>query len=431
MSEHPHSHEARITNVLRPSPTSIKITVEFDEKTVANERQAFIRHYATQAKIAGFRPGKVPPAIIADKFKDQIIGDTVSHLVEVGFHEAVAHTKVNPVNRPKINILEGVNGSGKPFKFEVEFEVRPEIELRNYKGIPLKNIEVEPTADEIQKTLDRVRERHASLEPLESLAGKKGDFAIIELSYKTLSEPIKSEPAQNITVELGAESLLPELEKAFLEMKVGETKDITAKFPEDFSDTNLKGREASFNCRLLELKKKVLPDLDDNFASLIEAGLKLEDLKKKIVGNIRIAKEQEQVRQFRNQMVDHLVKGHQFQVPHSLIERQTQTMVQEISKNKKTSKLSDFSPEDQTTLKKRAELVVRSSLLLQEIAVKENLTVNEEKLKNRVERIAQESKRSVVETEKLLGQMGAMDSVRDEVLTEQVFDFLLQNAQRS
>ncbi len=437
MNSHPnqegHSHDVNVKKVDRLSATRVRLTVEFSGEAVAAHEKVTAKRYLQQAKIPGFRPGKAPIKMVTDKYKEDILKDVIQHLVEAGFAEAVEKEKLSPVNRPRMQVGTRQLGDPSPFEFSAEFDVHPEIELRSYKGMPLKAEPTDVKDEEVQKTIDNIRERMASLEPVDAKTPEKGNFAVVEVAYHLKEEGAAKEPARNFTVELGAGRLLPELEKSLLEMTVGgEMQTVEAKFPDDYEDKKLAGKDAIFEARILELKKKTLPEMNDELAAQIKPGATVEVLQNEIRESIVSSKQEENRKSQRNQVVEYLIANNTFEVPQSMVERQMASLLQWMAEDmqKRGQKMSPLKEEDITEVKKRAEQMVRSSMLLKEVAEKENLALDEAKVQERLQAIASQVDKSLEETEKLLEAKGMLDQIRNEVLTDQVFDFLIGNAQR-
>jgi trigger factor len=404
--------------------------VEFPEATVVEHEKMMTHRYVQLAKIPGFRPGKAPLQMIKERYKNEIHKEVVSHLLEAGLAEAIEKTHLTPVNRPRIELGETVLGAGKPFEFHAEFEVQPEIELRDYKGVPLKNAALEASDEEVQKTLENLRERMAVLEPLEASKPSKGEFGVIQIGYTVEGEPEKKEAARNVSVEIGAGKLLPELDAALEQMSVGEARQIKATFPAEYDEKTLAGKTALFECKLLELKKKVLPELNDAFANQLKDGTTLLALKQEIAENILSSKKEENERTQRQEVMDYLIANNKFDVPGSLIEAQSHSLLEWMEQDlkKKGFSSSQLKEDDLKAVRKRAEHMVRTSLLLKEIAIKEKISLDEAKLQGRIDAISAQLNRSDAETKKILDEKGMLSRLRDEVLTDQVFDFLIKNA---
>ena len=428
MQEKHHPHDLNVKKVDQISPTRVRLTVEYEAGVIGRHEASVVQRYSQMAKIPGFRPGKAPVNLIKQKFKDEILRDIVSHLLEAGLSEAIEKSKLNPVSQPQVKV--GSIQEGKPFGFEAEFDVQPEIKLEKYKNIPIsrKPIEVEDT--EIDKTLENLRERLAVLEPHAIDKPEKGSFVVVDVSFRAENQEKEQEP-QTHTVEVGAERLLPGIEKALLQMTVGESKMVSDVFPSDYPEKDLAGKKAEFHLKLSEIKKKALPELNDEFAKQLKEGATLESIKTEIRENIKSSKEAEAQREERQAVVDYLIENNRFDVAQSFVQNQAAQLVQWMEEDwkKRGMKMPPLQPEEAEEVKKRAEKMVRTSLLLREVAQKEKISLDSERFNKRVELIATQLGRNVQETEKLLEGRNMMDKIKDEILTDQVFESLLAQAQ--
>ena len=299
---HDHSHSIQIKKLDKISSTKVKLSLEFDADTIQKHEHSTAHKYLKVAKLPGFRPGKAPLTMIKEKYKAEIKRDVIEHLLEAGLTEACEQKKLMPISRPKINVTE--MGDGKPFSFEAEFEVEPEIELKNYKGIPFKKKVIAVDDKEVDDTLNGLRERMASLEPVDAKKAEKGSFAVVEVGYELTSDPKISQAPSTFTVEVGADKLLAEIEKALLDMSVGDERTVKETFPPDYSEKALQGKEANFKLKLLELKKKVLPELDDSFATQVKPGATVAELKQEILKSLKQSKEEDTKREERQVFID-------------------------------------------------------------------------------------------------------------------------------
>jgi trigger factor len=428
VTEKEHSHDLNVKSVDRLSATKVRLTIEFAGDTLQKHEQMMVNRYAKSARIPGFRPGKAPAQMIKEKFKEDIRRDVVSHLLEAGLNEALQKTKLSPVSRPQVQVNEIADG--KPFEFSAEFEVEPEINLKAYKGIALKKQVTEPTEEEIKGTFTNLRERMATLEPLSAEKAEKGNFAVVEVGFVLKDNPKKKEEVRSYTVELGSERVLPNVEKALMEMKVGESREVEELFPEDYGDKEVAGKTALFSVKLLELKNRVLPELNDAFASQLKEGATVDSLTEEVRENIKQSKEEEAKKAQRQEIVDHLVAENKFEVPQTLVQEQTVALMDWMREDFKRRgiKMPQPKPEDMESIKQRAENMVKSTLILKEIAIKEDIKLDTERLQNRVNEIAVQLGKTVEEAQKFLSEKGITQRLRDEILTDQLFEFLLSHA---
>lgn len=421
----------KVKKIDKLSSTQIRLTVEFPQEAVSEQEKRTTQSYSQAARIPGFRPGKAPLTMVKSKFGDQIQKDVVSKLLEAGMVEAFRREDFHPVSRPQITFDHEAIGKGNGFEFKAEFEIQPEIELKHYKNVPLKAADFKIADEEVDTTLNSLRERFSVLEPTEQTKPEKGIFGVVEVGF-TVKETGKVEEPKPFTVELGEQKLIDELEKGFMEMSVGEQRDIEAKFPDDFDREDLRGKDATFKCKILELKKKVLPELDDALASQIKPEATLESLKQDIRDSLFDSKKEEYRKNQRQEIIDYLIKQHSFDVPKSLVQRQSESLMQWMfsdMQRRGTQPPATFENEQMEEITKRAERMVRSSLLLREVAVREKITLDEQRVQEKVASVATQIHKTPEEALKLLSEKGNLDELRDEVLTDQVFDFIVENAQ--
>ncbi len=426
-----HKHETQVKKVDKLSATRVRLTIEMSPEAVSQHENHTTQRYLKQAKLPGFRPGKAPLSIIKQKYRDDIRRDVVSHLLEAGIGEALHSTQLSPLNRPAIEIKAIDFDKGGPLEFSAEFEVRPEIELKNYRGISLPNTVTEPTEAEISSTLDNLRERFAVLEPLPAEKVSKSQFAVVELSYDLSGEPKISQPTKQFTFEVGSGGLLPEIDSVLLDMKVGESRTVTAKFPIDYAEKSHAGRDGTFHLNFLEVKQKSLPELNDDFAKQVKDGSTLTALTTEVTETIRTNKKKGARKAERDAVLHYLVEKNPFEVPQSLVERQALSLIEGIQHDMKEQGFSTppkLSAEDLENVKKRAEFLVRGSLLLQEVSVREKIELSEDTFQLRLKEIAARFERPPEETEKMLEGKGMTGRIKDDVLTDQVFEFLLKHA---
>lgn len=431
MTEKEQSNDLSVKSVDRLSATKVKLVIEFAGDTIPKHEQMMVTRYAKSAKIPGFRPGKAPASLIKEKFKEEIRRDVVSHLLEAGLSEALQQTKLSPVSRPQVEIRQ--IGEGKPFAFSAEFEVEPEINLKGYKGITLKKQNTEPTDVDVEGTFNNLRERMATLEPLSAEKATKGNFAVVEVGFTLKDNPSKKEEARSYTVELGVDKVLPNVEKALLEMKVGENREVEEVFPADYGDKEVSGKTALFTVKLLELKNRVLPELNDAFAAQLKEGATLESLTKEVRENIKQSKQEEAKKAQRQEIVDHLITENKFEVPESLVQEQSAALMQWMNDDFKRRgiKMPQPKPEELESIRQRAENMVRSTLILKEIAIKEGIKLDTDKLQTRVGELATQLGKSVEEAQQFLNEKGITQRLRDEILTDQLFEFLVGQAKTS
>jgi trigger factor len=215
-----------------------------------------------------------------------------------------------------------------------------------------------------------------------------------------------------------------------MKMSVGEAKQVEGTFPADYHEKDLAGKTALFDCKLLELKTRTLPEVNDAFAEKVRPGMTLLALKSDIRKSIEASKEKETRRNQRQQIIEHLVKKNAFEVPNGLIEMQSRKLLDSMAEDLKArgEKLPTLKEDEMKAVWSSAEEIVRGGLLLKNIAREEKIALSEDKMMERIGVLAKQWNQSESETRVFLEKQGVLDRIRDEVLTDQIFDFLVQNA---
>lgn len=433
MHGHGHEEQVKVRKVERLSPTKVRLSIEVPSESVASHEQGALQQYSRSAKLPGFRPGKAPLAMVRQHYGEQIRKDVLSHLLEAGLAQAIREAKLFPVSRPSVRIEQsGFNGGdgAKALLFDAEYEVRPEFELKDYKKIKVTFPSAEVSEAEIDDSLGKIRERLATLEPVEGAQPEKGHFAVVKVGFELQDGDRRKDEPKEFTVEIGQGRLLPEIESALPSFKLGERRQISAVFPEQYTDKALAKRPVVFDLELLELKRKALPPLDDTLADTLDPGKKLADLKEQVKADLAQGKVEEQSQVKRSQVLDYLLKAHKFEVPASLVAQRAQflhgRLEQELAR--RGQKLAALTDKDREDLKRRAEEQVRGAMILSEIASKESITLDTAQVDGRVAQIAAQLGKPVDEATKWLDERGLLESIQEEVLTDQVFDFLLKSA---
>lgn len=427
---HAHSHDVEVKKVDRVSPTLVRLTIAFSGETLSEHEKSMAQRYAKDAALPGFRPGKAPVKMVLERFRDRIQQDVLQHLVEAGLSEALQKTNLSPVSRPRIELGQ-VSFEGKtPLEFKAEFEVEPEIALKGHKGLPLKKASTDVADKEIDSTLESLREQMGVLEPSDAKKPSAGSFAVVEVGYEVVDEPALKEAPSSFTVELGKDKLIPEIDAAFMGMQVGEEKQVVASFPADYHEKTLAGKKTKFDCKLLELKQRVLPELTDAFAESVRPGMTLLALRADIRKNLETSKARDVRRNQRQEILDSLIAKNAFDVPQSMIEMQSRKLIEsmEYDLKQRGQAMPDLKPEELKSVRKSAENIVRGGLLLKKVAQEEKIQLAEEKVNARVSELATQWKQTPEQTAQFLESQGVMDRIRDEVLTDQIFDFLIENA---
>ena len=379
-------------NVQRLSPVLVEFDVEVGVAQVTTELEKAYSQVARTAKVRGFRPGKAPRKVLSHLYGARIAADVAQKLVDETFPQAVTDQKLQPVTSPAVE-AQGVE-ENKPFSYKARVEVLPEISGVNYEGLAAKRAKVDVSEEAIDKELETLRKAHSTLEALkEPRPSANGDTVSIDFVVSVDGDVVEDAGATDFQVELGAGTLLPQIEEAVVGKSSGDESSAEVPMPAQHPHPKLKGKTAKFAIKLGDIKERVLPSIDDEFAKDVGefetlAALK-EDIKKKLESQ---AKEQSD-NQLAEQLVLELVKANPVPVPPSLVERQMRITEQEILNRARSQgqRVTGLGEELRGKLVEDSEIKVRAGLLMAEIAKKEGIQIGNEELESGLKELAEQT----------------------------------------
>jgi trigger factor len=414
------------------SPIKKKMNVEVPEDEVAKEVDSFYRELNRKAKIKGFRPGKVPRNILERHFKDYVKAEVIQKLIQESYPQALSEAKLHPVSNPLID--PGEMEGGKPFQYAATIETKPEIKLEGYIGLKLEGKKEGVKDEEVEERLKNLQNIHAQLKTIsDPRPVQTGDFVIIDYEASVDNKPLEEGKATDFTVEVGSGRFIPDLEEKLVGLMPDEEKGIEVSFPEDYGYKKWAGKTLSFHVKIKEVKEKILPPLDDEFAKDLGDYSSLENLRLKLREEIEKEKKLILERQLKDQMVEQLLQVNSFEVPESLVEEQTRTLVSD-TKMRLAAQGVDFknlglSEEKlQGDYREMAQKQVRTFLILEKIADQEGITVTDEEAEDRVREISERTHQKFDVVKRYYEKNGLIPEVKAGIVSEKILNFLLEKA---
>lgn len=411
-----------------------KITIELTPDEVTKEFDKALADVGKKAKIAGFRPGKAPKNIVERHYGDEVRSEVVHRLVTESYLKAVQEHNLSPVDMPEIdNVSTLVKNS--PLTFKATVEVRPDFELGAYDGIEVKESTVSVTDEEVSQTIDRLREMYAQLEVVEGRPLEKNDTAIIDFEGFSEGKTIEGAKGVDYMLSFGSNSLIPGFEDQLVGMNRSETREIKVTFPTDYTNKGLAGKDATFTVTLKEIKKKVLPDLNDDFAKDIGNNATVAELKEGIKKDIEYRKKNDQTSEQREELLSKVVDAHTFDIPPGMVDRELQSMARSHATrltrqgiDVKTFDFAKFSEENKPLAQKR----VKGILLLDVIAEKEKVDVTDQEVTSAIAVMARSSGQTTDAVKKYYESLdGGLENLRSSLVREKTLSLLLSRAKKS
>lgn len=379
-------------NVEELSPVQKKISIEIPAERVNEEIEKAYSAIQKKAKLQGFRPGKAPMNLIKRTYSNAMRDDVMRRLYEQTLYQALNDHKIEPVDSPTIesDVLE----QGASFKYSALVEVMPQILLQDYSGLEVKKEKYVPKPDSVDAELARMQENMAQLVPLDDgSAVENGHSVSLDYSFSVDGLPEENSVAEDAVVEVGANKLIPGFEEQLVGMKSGETKEFSIDLPEGYRNAEAAGKQGLFKVTIKEIKRKELPELDDEFAQQFGEFETMSDLRAKMTEYHEKHETERIENELKERTVKALIEKNPLDVPESMVKRQLDYMLENLKNRLKSQQMSlDMMGLDDAGFRVRfrddAADKVRGGLLLMALVEKENISVSDEDLNERYEKIA-------------------------------------------
>jgi len=407
----------------------LEITVPVED--IQRETDRVIADLQKKVRLPGFRPGKAPANIIRTRFAGQVRQDVIDNLIPKALTRRIEEEHLTVVSRP--NITELHFDQGEPLRFKAEFEVAPEIELNEYRGIPVTYREPQVTDDDVARRVEDIRDSKAEFVNIDPRPVESGDYAVISLeSLAGLAEPVRQD---EMTIHVGDPDTMPAFNDALTGMNPGDEKEIEIVYPEDYGQRKLAGKTVRFRMALKVLRRKELPELNDEFARDVGDYQNLEELREAARKGLHREREQEAQGEAKDQIVEKLVDGHQFPVPHVYVERQVDAQLEQQARRLAGAgidprKLNVDWDKMRGSQKEKAERDVRATLLLDRIAEREAINPTQEEMDREVQRIARQEREPVAAVRKRLQENGTLTRIATGIRTDKTLSFLFEHARK-
>jgi trigger factor len=471
---HTHSHEPQMNPACKR-----EVSIEIPAAEVKKATDTVAKRFQKLAKIPGFRAGKVPESIVRSRFAEDIRSEVVEQLLPKYYQQAIEKEKLQPVSQPYVSDLKFEEG--KPVTFKAQFEVLPEITPKDYKTIPVERQDTGVNDDEVEDALKHLQEQHASFEPVDDRELKDGDFAQVSFvgkalgaksfldKKKALAEKKGADQAENrsettdplakasaevgdtisqaveeevnkpvevndVMVEIGGANTVKDFSENLRGAKPGDEKSFEVTYPDDFADQRLAGQVMNYDVKVQAVKKKVRPELNDDFAKELGEFATVDELRQRIRENMEAEKKHGIEHTAKEKLVDELVKRNDFPVPQTLVDRQIDTrlerglraLAQQGMREQDMKKLNFARLRDGQ--KEAAIREVKASLLLDKIADLENIQVSDEELDHEIESAARQSQQTLESVRARLEKDGAIERIKDRMRNEKALDFLYRQS---
>ncbi len=373
------------------SPSKRALHVELPPERVAATMEATLRELGRKLQIPGFRKGKVPPEIIQRRFQSDLQEEVLRELIPDSYREALAQADVHPVSQPKVEDVHF--HAGEPLTYRAVVEVKPPVTVKDYHGIVLQREKVEVTDQEVDRALEFLQEDAAEYVPMEGWPALRDDLIILDHDGTIHGKPFKGGSGKNVTLVLGRGGYIPGFEEQVTGMQKGDSRHFSLAFPEDFPRKDLAGRTAEFRVAVKEVKKRRVPELNDEFARTAGDVENLAAFRDRLREQLRQRKIRDQEAELKRALLEKLAAAHEVELPETLVEAETSSILQDmVGTIRATGGRVQGLPESADALAAKArELArrrVKESILLEAVARQEGLAVGDAEIDQEINAMA-------------------------------------------
>jgi trigger factor len=416
------------------------LTVEVDAAEVNNALDETFKKVVKQVNVPGFRKGKMPRSLFEKRFGvESLYQDALDIILPKAYSEAIDESGIEPVDRPEVDVEQMEKGQNLIFKATVT--VKPEVKLGEYKGLEVEEQDTNVTDEEVEAELKSLQEKQAELVVVEDGELKEGDTAVIDFEGFLGEEPFEGGKGDNYSLEVGSNTFIPGFEEQLIGEKAGAEKEVKVTFPEEYHAENLAGQEATFKVKIHDIKRKELPELDDEFAKDVNEEVEtLDELKKTTKENLEKQKAEDADVQKKDSLIEKAAENSEIDLPSAMVDAEVDRMLQEFEQRLQQQGMNlemyyQFSGQDEKALREQmqedAEKRVRTNLTLEAIADAENVEVSEEEVNEELSKMAAMYNMEEEQIRSMLTMQGGTDALKGDLRIRKAIDVLVDNSKKA
>jgi trigger factor len=409
---------------------SLEISVPVE--TVDTETERVVSSFQQRAKLPGFRPGKAPAGLVRKQFEGDIRQQVIETLVPKFLDQELQKQDLRIVGTPDISDVHFHRGE--PLRFKAEFEVFPDVELKDYQNLEVAYQDPQITDEDVAKRIEEIRDKKADYSNVDPRPVQDGDYAVVSLeSLSGTEQPVKQD---EMMLHVGAEDTLPAFTENLRGLSPGEEKDFEVTYPEDYGQPKLAGRTIRFHVGVKGLRKKELPEVNDEFAKDLGDFRTVDELREKLRKDMFAQRELEAQRAAKDKLVEKLVDAHEFPIPEAFIDRQVRNRIEQTlhslaQEGIDASKIQLDWQKLKSAQRDKALREVKASLLLSRIAERETINATRDEVDKEVEGLARQQHEPFAAVRLRFEKDGTLGRIASHIQTEKTLNFLFEHAQKT
>ncbi len=412
-----------------------KLTVEVPAEQFEAALKTSYNKNKNRFNVPGFRKGKVPQAMVEKMYGPGVLyEDAAEEAIDATYADAMKESGLTIVSRPEISIDQ--IEKGKPFIYTAMVAVKPEVTLGEYKGVEVEKAKPEVTDEDVEAELKRVQEQNSRLVTVEDRAVADGDQTVIDFEGFVDGETFEGGKAEDYPLTIGSHSFIDTFEEQLIGKNIGDDVEVNVTFPKEYHAENLAGKPATFKVKIKEIKVKELPELNDEFAGEVSEFETLDEYKADIKAKLAETKQQQATAENENNVVQKVVDNAQMDIPEPMIDEQVRGMIDDYARRMQSQGISleqymQFTgmtiDQLKDQMRPQAERRIRTRLVLEAVAAKENIEASEELVEAELKKMSETYKMEVEQIKTIMGESGIREMKQDMAVQEAV-DFLVAEA---
>ncbi len=378
------------------SKVVLEFTMPKDDFNKALDK-AFAKN-AKHFKVPGFRNGKVPRNVVEKVYGEGVLYESViEDTVDEEYRKALEENKLEPVSRPEMDVKQ--IGKDKDFIYTVSFYVKPEAKVSKYKGLEIEKVDVKVSKEDVEAELESVRNKNAEIKSVEDRKLQQNDISTIDFEGFVDGVAFEGGKGENFELTIGSGQFIPGFEDQLVGMEIGEEREIKVTFPREYHAENLAGKDSTFKVKLISIKEKILPELDDEFAKDVSEFETLEEYKKDLKAKVKERKENQAKAERESKAIEKLVENVEVEIPEAMIDHEIEHMIESFAQNLSyqgmsmeqyleytNTKMDDF----KESLKPNAIKDIKLRLALEFINKAENVVVEDKEIDEKIEELSKQ-----------------------------------------
>ena len=418
-------------SVQEPKSWSRRLSITVPRDRVQRTRKSIASQFAGNIRLPGFRKGHTPASLVEKQFGPQIDQEALDRLIQEAYREALSQNDFHPITQGQVENVQ--YQPGEELTFDVEFEVQPAVELNRLGGFVVARESAEVGDEEVDSVLERIRAERAVLHPVED-GGKPdwGDEVTVEMTDLDATpeegEEAESAEARTYRFALGDNQAIPQVEESIMTLAPGEEGDFDVRFPDDFPDEAQRGQEQHLHIKLVSLRRRELPDLDDEFAKTLGDFEDMATLRERVLGDLREDATRRSEAAVRDGIMEQLLEANPFDVPESMTDRWVAFMAGLVDNKGNLRQLSPEQAEQfsqyRQLMRPQAEAAVKRMLVVETLADREGLRATEDDVDARVQTLAEKHGRTPTDIWLDLERSGQLQALENEITEDKVFEYL-------